>query len=67
VETQAEVKFQQVAVKYLHHVEVVVQQISQWQEKIQLLCYDNFEEMSEMTQKNTCLFVRRYGQKEDYI
>jgi hypothetical protein len=37
VDPAAEVQVQEVEVKYLHRTEVLVQQISQWQDKIQLL------------------------------
>jgi hypothetical protein len=59
----AEVQVQQVAVKSLHHAEVVVQQISQWQDKIQLSGYHSSEGMGQMIQKNICSSVRRYGKK----
>jgi hypothetical protein len=51
----AEVQVQQVAFKYLHHAEVVVQQISQWQDKIQLLGYHSFEWTGQMIHKRICL------------
>jgi hypothetical protein len=45
VYTQADVQVQQVEVKYLHCSEVVVQQTSQWKDKIQLLGYQSSEGM----------------------
>ena len=44
-----EVQVQQVTTKYLHCAEVVVQQISQWQDKIQLFGYQSSREKGEMT------------------
>jgi hypothetical protein len=43
-----------VEVKSLHHVEVVVQQISQWKDNIQPLVYQSSEGMGQMNHKNIC-------------
>ena len=59
----AEVKFQQVVFKFLHRTKVVVQQISQWQDKIQPLGYQSSEGTGQITQKNISSYMRRYGQQ----
>jgi hypothetical protein len=49
VEIQVEVQVHLVVVNYLHCVKVVVQQTSQWQEKIQLFGYRISTEKGQRT------------------
>jgi hypothetical protein len=50
-------------VKYLHHVEEVVVQYSEWQDMIPLSDYQNFEEKQQKTLRSICSFVQRSGRQ----
>jgi hypothetical protein len=54
--------YQLVAVNLLHHVKVIVQQASQWQDKIPLLGYLSFMEKGWRTQRIIYLSRRIFGQ-----
>jgi hypothetical protein len=54
---------QEVTVNYLHHVEVVVQHSSKWQDMIPRSDYQNFGERHQRTLKSTYSSVRRYGKQ----
>jgi hypothetical protein len=62
-EKQLEEPVQEVAVKYLHRVEVLFQHSSRWKDMIPLSVYQNFRERHIRTLKITFSSMRRYGKQ----
>jgi hypothetical protein len=62
-EQQLEEPVQAALVKYLHCVEEVVVQYSEWQDTILPSDYQNFEEKQQKTLRSICSFVQRSGKK----
>jgi hypothetical protein len=63
MDKQLEEPVQATLVKYLHRMEEVVVQYSEWKDTIPLSDYQNFREKQQNTLRSICSFVKRYGKK----